>query len=85
MDSVEEYSRRWTTCKTNTLTILMYQMLISITQISSVMLRSKKLEFQPKKKKKLKEPSDENQTECNEIATNPSTDRATPEGLNLSF
>jgi hypothetical protein len=33
------------TCKTNTLTILMHQMRISTTQVSSVMLRSKKLEI----------------------------------------
>jgi hypothetical protein len=47
----------------------MHQMRISTTQVSSVMLRSKKLEIRMKKKKKwkLKEPSDENQTECHEI------------------
>jgi hypothetical protein len=33
-------------CKTNTLPILMHQMRISTTQVSSVMLRSKKLESQ---------------------------------------
>jgi hypothetical protein len=32
-------------CKTNTLTILMHQMHISTTQVSSVMLGSKKLEI----------------------------------------
>jgi hypothetical protein len=55
--------------------ILMHQMRISTTQVSSVMLRSKKLEIR-KKNKKLKEPSDENQTECHEIEPNPSKDRA---------
>jgi hypothetical protein len=34
---------------------------------------------------KLKEPSDENQTECHEIEPNPSKDRAMPEGDNPSF
>jgi hypothetical protein len=70
-------------CKTNTLTILMHQIHISITQVSSVMLRSKKLEIRKKKKRKLKEPSDENQTECHEIEPNPSKDM--PEGDNPSF
>jgi hypothetical protein len=46
-------------CKTNTSTILMHQMRISTTQVSSVMLRSKRLEIR-KKMWKLKEPSDEN-------------------------
>jgi hypothetical protein len=36
-------------CKTNTLTILMHQMRISTTQVSSVMLRSKTLEIRGKK------------------------------------
>jgi hypothetical protein len=49
------------------------------TQVFLVMLRSKKLEI------KLKEPSDENQTECHEIEPNPSMDRAMPEGDNPSF
>jgi hypothetical protein len=43
----------------------MHQMRISTTEVSSVMLRSKKLEIQKKKKEKkmwkLKEPSDVNQ------------------------
>jgi hypothetical protein len=43
------------------------------------MLRSKKLEIR-KKKRKLKEPSDENQTECHEIEPNLSKDRAISEG-----
>jgi hypothetical protein len=37
------------THKTNMLTILMHQMCISTTQVSSVMLRSKKLEIRKKK------------------------------------
>jgi hypothetical protein len=41
--------RRWVKCKTNTLLILMHQMCISTTQVSSVMLRSKKLEIRGKK------------------------------------
>jgi hypothetical protein len=48
------------------------------------MLRSKKLEIRGKKSK-LKEPSDENQTDCHEIEPNPSKDRAMPEGNNPSF
>ena len=40
----------------------MHQMRISTDQVSSVMLRSKKLEIQKKKKcETVKEPSDENQ------------------------
>jgi hypothetical protein len=35
--------------------------------------------------KTVKEPSDENQTECHEIEPNPSKDRAMPEGDNPSF
>jgi hypothetical protein len=59
----------------------MHQMRISTTQVSSVMLRSKKLEIRKKKAKKsdikLKEPSDDNQTVCHEFEPNPSKDRAT--------
>jgi hypothetical protein len=63
----------------------MHQMRISTTQVSIVMLRSKKLETRKKKNVwKLKEPSDENQTECHEIEPNPS-DRAMHEGDNPSF
>jgi hypothetical protein len=48
----------------------MHQMRISTTQVSSVMLRSKKLEIRKKKEvKTVKEPSDENQTECHETET----------------
>jgi hypothetical protein len=47
------------------------------------MLRSKKLEIRGKKT--LKEPLDENQTECHEIKPNPSKDRAMPEGDNPLF
>jgi hypothetical protein len=39
------YVVRYVSCKTNTLPILMHQMRISTTQVSSVMLRSKKLEI----------------------------------------
>jgi hypothetical protein len=53
----------------------MHQMLISTTDVSSVMLRPKKLEIL-EKKWKLKEPSNENQTECHEMEPNPSKDRA---------
>jgi hypothetical protein len=64
----------------------MHQMRISTTQVSSVMLRSKALESRKKKQTwKLKEPSDENQTECHEIEPNPSKDTAMPEGDNPSF
>jgi hypothetical protein len=66
------------------LPILMHHMCISTTEVSSVMLRSKKFEIR-KKVKTVKEPSDENQTECFEIEVNPSKDRAMPEGYNLSF
>jgi hypothetical protein len=69
-------------CKTNTLPILMHQMCISTTHVSSVIPRSKKLEI---RKKTVKEPSDENHTECHEIESNPSKDRATPEGESPSF
>ena len=50
----------------------MHQMRISTTQVSSVMLSLKELEIQKKKKKrwKLLEPLDENQTECHEIEPN---------------
>jgi hypothetical protein len=62
----------------------MHQMRISTTQVSSVMLRSKKLEIR-KKVKTVKESSDENQTESHEIEPNPSKDKAIPEGDNPSF
>jgi hypothetical protein len=62
----------------------MHQMHISTTQVSSVMLRSKKLEIK-EKNVQLKEPSDENQTECHGIKPNPSKNRAMPEGGNPSF
>jgi hypothetical protein len=43
--------------------------------------------WKSEKVKTVKEPSDENQTECHEIEPNPSKDRATclPEGYNPSF
>jgi hypothetical protein len=73
-------------CKTNTLPILMHQMRISTFQVSSVMLRSKKLEIRKKREvKTVKEPSDENQTECHEMVRNLSKDRAMPEGDSPSF
>jgi hypothetical protein len=59
-------------------------MRISTIQVSSVILRSKKLEIR-KKMKTVKEPSDGNQTECHEIEPNPSKDRAMHEGDNPSF
>ena len=54
----------------------MHQMCILTTQVSSVMLKSKKLEIR-KKMWKLKDQSDGNQTECHEIEPNLSKDRAT--------
>jgi hypothetical protein len=63
----------------------MHQMHISTTNISSVMLRSKKLEIRGKNMWKLKDPWNENQTECHEIEPNPSKDRAIPEGDNFRF
>jgi hypothetical protein len=62
----------------------MHQMRISTTEVSSVMLRSEKLEIR-KKMWKLKEPLDENQTKCHEIEPKPSKDRAMQEGDNPSF
>jgi hypothetical protein len=53
-------------------------MRISTTQVSSVMLRSKKMEIRDKMLN-LKEPSDENQIDFHEIEPNPSKDRAIPE------
>jgi hypothetical protein len=44
-------NKHFTSCKTNMLTILMHQMHISTTQVSSVMLRSTKLEIQKKNEK----------------------------------
>jgi hypothetical protein len=52
---------------------------ISTTQVSSVMIRSKKLEI-GKKMWKMKELSDENQTECHENETNPSKDKGQKPG-----
>jgi hypothetical protein len=49
------------------------------------MFRSKKLEIQKKNVKTVKEPSDENQTECHEIEPTPSKDRAMPDGNDPSF
>jgi hypothetical protein len=66
------------------LTIVMYQMRILTTQVSSVMLRSKKLEIR-KTMRKLKEQSNENQKECHEIEPNTSKDTAMPQEIILRF
>jgi hypothetical protein len=63
----------------------MHQTRISITQVSSVMLRSKKLEIRKKNVKTVKESADENQTECHEIEPNPSKNRAMLGGDKPSF
>jgi hypothetical protein len=55
-------------------------MRISTTQVSSVMLQSKKVGNQGGKNVKT-----ENQTECHEIKPNLSKDRAMPEGYNFLF
>jgi hypothetical protein len=47
----------------------MHQMRISTTQVSSVMLSGRK--SWKSEKKIVKEPLDENQTECHEIEPNP--------------
>jgi hypothetical protein len=70
------------TCKTNTVIILMHQTRISTTQVSSVMLRSKKLEI---RKKGKTERAVGWTPECHEFESNPSKDRAMPEGDNPSF
>jgi hypothetical protein len=62
----------------------MHQMCISTNQISSVMLRSKKLQIR-KKKYENYEKADKNQTECHEIDPNLWKDRAMPEGDNPLF
>jgi hypothetical protein len=69
---------------TNTISILMHQMRISTNQVSSVMLKSKKLEIQKKKCENC-ERADQTQTECHEIQPNTSKYRAMPEGDNPSF
>jgi hypothetical protein len=70
--------------KTNMLTILMHQICISTTQVSSVMLRSESWEAGKKcgycKSRRMK-----TKQECHEIEPNLSKDRAMPEGDNLSF
>jgi hypothetical protein len=60
----------------------MHQMRISTNQVSSVVLRPKKLEIQ-KIVKTIKEPK--KQILCDEIEPNPSKDRAMHEGDNPSF
>jgi hypothetical protein len=73
-------------CTTNTLQILMHQMRISTTKVSSVMPRSQKVGNRKKKTRKtVKEPLDENQTGYCEIEPNPSKGRFMPEGDNPSF
>jgi hypothetical protein len=77
-------------CKTNTLPILMhhadahfdYSSLFGDAQVEKAgnPLKNKKTDM-----KTVKEPSDENQTECHEIEPNPLKDRAMPEGNNPSF
>jgi hypothetical protein len=62
----------------------MHQMGISITQVFSVMLRSKKLKIQ-KKMWKLKSRWMKIKQEYHGIETNPSKNRAMPEGDNPSF
>ena len=55
----------------------MHRMRISTTKVSSVMPRSKKVGNPGGGGvKTVKEPSDENQTECHEIESNPSKERA---------
>jgi hypothetical protein len=67
-----------------TLTILMHQMRISTTQVFSD-AQVEKVGNPKKKMWKLKEPSDENQTECHGIEPNLSKDRAMSEGDIPSF
>jgi hypothetical protein len=62
----------------------MHQMRISTTEVSSVMLRSKKLEIR-KKIENWKSCLMKTKTECHETEPNPSKDRAIPEGDNPSF
>jgi hypothetical protein len=70
-------------CKTNTLTILMHSADAHFDNSSLFSdAKSKTLKIREKKMLKLKEPSDENQTECHETEPNPSTDRAMPEKYN---
>jgi hypothetical protein len=44
-------------CKTNTIPILMHQMRFSTNQVSSVVLRPKKLEIRKKNRKTVKDPN----------------------------
>jgi hypothetical protein len=67
--------------KTNTIPILMHQMRISTNQVSSVVLRPKKLEIR-KIVKTIKEPKKQKQILCHEIEPNPLKDRAMHEGDN---
>jgi hypothetical protein len=69
-------------CKTNVLPILMHQMRISTTQVSSKMLRSKKVGNPIKGET---ERAVWWKPECQEIEPNPSKDRAIPKGDYPSF
>jgi hypothetical protein len=63
----------------------MHQMCISTTQVSSVMLRSKKLEIRENKCENWKSCRLKIKQEYHEIEPNPSKDRGMPEGDNPSF
>jgi hypothetical protein len=65
-------------CKTNTIPILMHQMHISNTQVSSVVLGPKRLEIPPKKSENCIRA--EKKILCHEIERNSSKDRAMDEG-----
>jgi hypothetical protein len=67
-------------CKTNTIPILMHQMRISTTKVSSVILRPKKLEI--RKTLWTLYMSRKKQILCHEIEPNLSKDRAMHEGDN---
>jgi hypothetical protein len=69
-------------CKTNTLSILMHHMRISTTQVSSVMLRSRKSWKSEREKKNVKT---ERAVRWKPDSATKSKDRAMPEGDNPSF
>jgi hypothetical protein len=68
-------------CKTNTIPILMRQMRILTNQVSSVVLRPKKLEI----RNIVKTVSRKKHILCHEIEENPSKDSAMHEGDNPLF
>jgi hypothetical protein len=73
-------------CKTNTRPILMHQMRISTTSVSSVVLRPKKLEIRKRNREKcIRGEKKTKQILCHENEPNPSKDRAMHEGDNPSF